>query len=237
MVSAFFKWIAAEWKVEIRIVLVFAGLVSLVMLWPVKQAAPLPPGSASATPKPASGVAATINDIQRALEMAAASRQAPLYVVVPGVKGAALGAIATIAHGLKQPTQPVFTVSNAVKEPTVVPVPSPDASTYAQAYAATVNALHDHPPTVNSNLTITEAPKPIGRIGTIVSMDGAGIDYAVVRRGHFDLDVGVVTNYTTEHLSPVLSLEYMIPKTSVGCGPALGYTSNLRVGVACSVKI
>jgi hypothetical protein len=244
MITSFFKWVAAEWKVEVRIILVFAGLCALVFLWPkARVEAPSAP-VATATAKPVSAVAATINDVQEALKEAAALKQAAVYVlpaaqtiqkVIPGVSA---GEIQAIIQGLRPPTQPAYEASNTVTSPVVVPVPSASASVYAQAYAADVNAAHDHPPTVNTNLTVTQAPKPLGRIGTIVSMSGAGVDYAFVRKGHFDLDAGLVESPSTYHMSPVLSLEYMIPATSVGCGPALGYSSNsVRYGVACSIKI
>ena len=232
-----------NWKVELRIVLVFLGVIGVIWAWPKAHPFVPPLGSASATPKPASAVAATVNDIQKALNLAAATRSAAIYVlpaasaIQKAVPGISAGDIQAIIHGLRQPTQPVYTVANTVKQPTVVPVPAASASVYDQAYAADVNASHDHPPTVDSNLTITQAPKPIGRIGTIISFSGAGIDYAVLRKGQFDVDLGLVTNSVQTHFVPVLAIEYMIPKTSVGCGPALSDNHTVGVGVACSIKI
>lgn len=240
------KWlegeVGARLHTTLNLLIIVAGLLLCVFFWPIRHGVPVLPGTVSATPA-ASQTAKELNAAQKALQaLAAQTGPAPLYQqpaitvlreVAPGItRGLTDAQIGQIITGLKKPTAPVYRVATVVVPPSPVPSPGPTASPYDVAYAADVAALQNT--RIDTHVTIDQVEVPPSRVGTIIGSTGAGISYSVVRRGRFDLDLGVVTN--ASHLSPVLGVVYMIPHTSIGLGPILGYNQGVKYGAGLVIK-
>ena len=156
---------------------------------------------------------------------------------IPGFRGFSGAEIAAMLGALKQKT--VEVIGARLNAPT--PAPSPTAppgwttqqqsSLFATDVAATESVLSN--PKTKIAVSVTRAPVPPTRIGSIFTTNGAGLGYAAIRRKHFELDLGAVVHGA--HLSPVIAPSYLIPGTQLALGLGLTYDRGLHVGVAATV--
>ena len=82
-------------------------------------------------------------------------------------------------------------------------------------------------------VTVTRAPIPPTRIGSILSPIGSGLGYAAIRDHRFELNLGILARGA--HLSPALSPAWLIPGTRVGIGPIVTYDHGVHVAIAATV--
>ena len=71
------------------------------------------------------------------------------------------------------------------------------------------------------------------RVGSIFTANGAGLGYAAVRKGHFELDLGAVLHGA--HLSPIIAPSWLIPHTQLAIGVGIGYDRRVTIGAAATV--
>ncbi len=82
-------------------------------------------------------------------------------------------------------------------------------------------------------VTVTRAPIPPTRIGSMLSPIGSGLGYAAIRDHRFELNLGILARGA--HLSPALSPAWLIPGTRVGIGPIVTYDHGVHVAIAATV--
>jgi hypothetical protein len=235
-------------------VLIVIALAIAVLLWPAKH--PVAPVGIAATPAPVPGYARTANDVQTALAAIAAMRggtpayaQPAVSVVEKALPGTGLtGAqIAQLLGALRPPVQTVAHVQTTVQAPSPKPVytvppemanvsPLTSEGAYELSRRATVDALGDT--SITTHVDLTQEERAPSRIGSIVSSSGAGLSWAVVRRGHWDLDLAAVLAPNGSYgIKPVVGVIYRIPHTSLGIGPTIGGNGNsgVRPGIGAVI--
>ncbi|NNM92295.1 MAG: hypothetical protein HKL92_03050 [Candidatus Eremiobacteraeota bacterium] len=207
-----------------------------------------PAGGTLAATKP-STAAAIAREIQGAIladRLVAAARgttpmlAAPAVNVVreiPGMRGFSGAEIAAILGALKPKTVEVIGAHLDVPTPAPSPTAPPgwtsqqQSSLFATDVAATESVLSN--PKTKIAVSVTRAPVPPTRIGSIFTTNGAGLGYAAVRKGQFELDLGAALHGA--HLSPIIAPSWLVPHTQLGLGVGLTYDHGLKVGVAATV--
>ena len=203
------------------------------------------PGTLAAKPSTATAVASEVQAAILADRLVAAARgatpllSAPAVNVVreiPGMRGFSGAEIAAILGALKPKTVEVIGAhlsAHPMPSPTAPPgwTASQQAALFATDKAATAAVLAD--PTTKIAVSVTRAPVPPTRIGSIFTPGGAGLGFAVVRRKQFELDLGAVLHGA--HLSPVIAPSWLIPHTQLAIGVGVGYDHRVTIGAAATV--
>ena len=176
--------------------------------------------------------------------LAASRGSAPLFAApavsvvreLPGFRGFSGAEIASILRALKPATIEVVRAHLSalpIPSPTPPPgwTPAQQAALFATDKAATAAVLAD--PTTKIAVTVTRQEVAPTRVGSIFTADGAGLGYAAVRKGRFELDLGAVLHGA--HLSPVIAPSWLIPHTQLAIGVGIGYDHRVTIGAAATV--
>ena len=208
-----------------------------------------PPTAPSNTPSKGISTARKIErEVQGVLNadrLLAASRgstplfSAPAVNVVrelPGMRGFSGAEIASILGALKPATIEVVRAHLSalpIPSPTPPPgwTPAQQAALFATDKAATAAVLAD--PTTKIAVTVSRQEVAPTRVGSIFTANGAGLGYAAVRKGHFELELGAVLHGA--HLSPVIAPSWLIPHTQLAIGLGIGYDRRVTIGAAATV--
>lgn len=202
---------------------------------------------------PSSALAASVSATQREVQgliqaqkaLAASQGSTPLFSApavgivsrIPGLRGFTDAQIAQMLAALKPPTVQVIG-ARLQTHVHATPPPAPAGWTQAQTTAlvaadrsAVVSVLND--PKTQIRVSVKRQEVAPTRIGSFFSPTGSGLGYALIRRGHLELDAGIVQR--SAHLSPALSFAYLIPHTSLAIGPSVTYDQGAHVGLAAVV--
>lgn len=179
--------------------------------------------------------------------LAASQGPAPIFaqpavsVIREAVPGLSPGQIAQILRGLKPATREVISATSKLVGPSPAPKPSPVGALSADELAALEQAdkaaltdvLADPKTHIATTVNVTrEAVQPT-RIGSMFTVNGSGLDLAVVRRGHFEINLGGIVRGA--HISPVIQPAWIITGTEVSVGPSLTYDRHLLAGISATV--
>lgn len=196
------------------------------------------------TPDPAKEVQAIV---EAGKALAASQGPAPIFaqpavsVIHDVVPGLTPGEIAQILQGLKPPTREAVSASSKLVGPSPAPKPTAVAGLTADELAAIEQAdksaltdvLADPKTHIATTVSVTQEEVQPTRVGSLFSVNGAGLDVALVRKGHFEINLGAIVRGT--HLFPVIQPAWMLPGTSVSIGPSFSYDHRFIAGVAASV--
>ena len=191
------------------------------------------------TPSPVEHEAQAAIDALQAVAQAktgASVLQQPAIAVIRDsgmVKGLSDAQIAQLLSALKAKTAEKVAVGSKLVGPSPAPTPS-DAffqQVYSADYTATTHALQDTK--IKTDVSITRQEVPPSRVGSFISAGGSGISFGIYRHKQYELDLAGVSIGT--HISPAVSVQYLLPHTSLGIGPSVIYEHGARIGVAATV--
>jgi hypothetical protein len=232
--------VSAELHATLRHALyVIGGIVALMLV--LRHFAP-PPAPIHApvavfTPSPIEREAQALINVDALLaQRAAPAALAPAITVLKdtgAVGGLTDAQIAQILGALKPKTVEKVAVATALKAPTPAPTPVDPVmqQIYSADYAATTKALNET--TIKTDVTISRQEVPPSRVGSFVSAGGSGLSLGLIRHGQYELDVAGVLRGA--HIAPAASLQYLIPHTSLGLGPAVIYDHGAHPGIAATI--
>lgn len=172
-----------------------------------------------------------VNALQKAADkLAALYGHAPIYSPIKDPR------INVILSGLQPKTQEVARAKTTVQAPAPVPKPTaPPSMTpesaefyYSTAYSADVAALNAT--TIKTDVSLTREPAPISRAATLITTQGSGLSFDLIRRNQVNAFVGGLEQ--KNHLVPVIGASYCLRGTTLCGGP---YVSPNHVGASLSV--
>ena len=194
------------------------------------------------TPSPVEHEAQAVIDAFKAGAASTASRVSPLeqpavtVVRDSGLVGGLSDAqIAQLLSALKPKTAEKVTVGTRVVGPSPSPTPTGalQQMIYGAAYSADTHALKDT--TIKTDVHITRQEVAPSRIGSVIASGGAGISYAVLRRGQYEFDLGLLRPNNGSNLTGAAALIYNIPHTSLGLGPSVIYQHGTKFGISAVI--
>lgn len=181
---------------------------------------------------------ATINALQSiaAAKSGVSVVQQPAIAVIRDtglVKGLSDSQVAEILAAFRAKTAEKVAVGTTVVGPSPAPTPTSAAMQliYDAAYAADTHALADT--TIKTSVDITRQEIPPSRVGSFLSAGGSGLSFGIYRHKQYELDLAGVQE--DSHISPALSIQYLIPHTSLSVGPSIIYNHGTKAGVAAVV--
>ena len=208
--------------------------------------APVTPVAHSASTAPKRSIGAEIQALVDAQNMLAAahgstpSYLAPAVTIVhdlPALRGFTGAQLAQIFAALRPATVEKIGARLTTSPPS--PLPSAPAGWTKQQLLAldqvdqsALQAVLNNPKTKIA-VTVTRAPIPPTRIGSMLSPIGSGLGYAAIRDRRFELNLGILARGA--HLSPALSPAWILPGTRVGIGPIVTYDRGVHVAIAATV--
>lgn len=149
------------------------------------------------------------------------------------VNGLSSAQLAQILSALKPKTVEAVAVHTAVNAPTPAPTPSDAAyqHVFDAAYAADTKALTQT--TIKTSVDITRQEVPPSRVGSLISADGSGLSYAILRRKQYEAEIAAVG--VDNHITPAVCAHYLIPHTELSLGPCAFARTPVRYGFAAVV--
>lgn len=224
--------------------LLVGGAVALILGFAVLHHLAPPPAPvhgpvAVFSPAPVEREAQAAIDALRALAQAQSGvsvLQQPAIAVLRdtgAVKGLSNAQIAQLLAALTPKTVERVAVGTTVAGPSPAPTPADAffARVYSADYAATTRALKDT--TIKTDVRITRQEVAPSRIGSFISAAGSGIAFGIARHAQYELDLAGVERGT--HIVPAASLQYMLPHTSLGVGPAVIYDKRFMWGIGAVI--
>jgi len=149
------------------------------------------------------------------------------------VKGLTDAQIAQLLAALKPKAVEKVGVTSALVGPSPQPYTGQYTQVYQAAYDADTKALRDT--TIKTNVTITRQEVQPSRIGSMIASGGTGISLAVMRRGQYEADLGLLQPNSGSHLVGAAALTYLIPHTSLSIGPSITYQHGVKYGISAIV--
>ena len=138
--------------------------------------------------------------------------------------------LVTTLSALKPPTKTVYT-ANSHFAATPPPIPSSYSPTLKAIEGADEIAVKRVLATtpLDTHLTVRQVPIAPSRVSALYTPKYAGVGYALVRKGNIELVPGALFGVT--HVRPAVSLDYMIPRTSLAGGVTYIGGKGVQVGI------